>query len=160
MLHILSDRILGYKGVELAAFVQAEASERRFAASTTVLARPGRVEALKDAQIQHSPGIGSVVHATGNEPTVELPAIPRSQQLLPILRIALHSPVKTTATLTWQSTVPSPQKQQVHAELQPGANTLHFPLLDPAMHGPLKLRLGTQAGDYTIGAMEVRGHPR
>ena len=159
VLHILADRILG-RGLRYPTSMQIRAAERRFRSSTNFLAIVRNFVPLKDASVEAGNGGDMVVHATGYEPTLELPAIAETKRYLPIVRMDVTAPGKTVAVLRWTSSSPSPTRMEINADLARGLNTVYFPLMDPEMTGPLRLSIGTQKGDYTIHAVEVRGYPR
>ncbi|MFH0907859.1 MAG: hypothetical protein V1929_03770 [bacterium] len=159
VLHILADRILG-RGLRYPTSMQIRASERRFAVSTNILAIVHRVGPLHDASVDLGDNGDIIVHAQGYQPTVELPVIPDAKRYMPIVRMEVSAPARTVATIAWTSRIPSPTRMEINADLARGSNTVYFPLMDPEMTGPLRLNIGTQKGDYTVHAIEVRGFPR
>jgi alginate O-acetyltransferase complex protein AlgJ len=146
--------------------VDREAAQRRFEASRDILcqanARNGYagMEAERDVQCDPAQSGVLAVRISGPDPRLRLSARPPRPQTMPVLRIELRSPRRSTFRLYWRTPeegdLPWPHTRYTAVSVRPGVQVLYVCLFDPDARPPLELAPVMDPGGCEIVSVEVR----
>lgn len=116
----------------------------------------GKVAALNQAALTVD-GEKLLIKASGNDPSVSLPALTVQPGAQFALRIEQDTPADTTAEVfyTTAATPGYTSENEVSVPVKAGRSVILFEINDPGFAGGLRYDPGQVPGDYTIHQMEA-----